>query len=519
MAPAPGRPADRLSMVGEVDRNREAQFEAWLADLQREPYRFDFYQVMRRFAAAHPQLPRPGEALRPADELVRLAQSAELDFAPSPLEALLRPPGMPPRLVQRMFGLIGPNGPLPIHLTEYARNRARHGDRTFLRFIDMLTHRFAMLFYRAWAEAQPIVSMDRPDNRSYHARIGSLVGIGLPTLQNRDCLPDSSKLYFAGRLGRQTRDAEGLLAWIRLEFGVSAEIEQWCGHWMPLMQGDRSRLGRRGGATLGHNAVLGGTVWDVQHKFRIRIGPLRLEDYAHFLPGGVHLPRLGALVRHWVGVELAWDVKLVLAADEVPRFALGAMSAPDAADPGQAVVDGLYEARLVATRPIEGPDGIRLGLVFRLTGPSNGDFEIVQAVPPTVPTLSRVADLKRELAESGHDSVARSPVGQVQPIPQTGTGEVPVPVPAAIPATGGDPMPAAFEAVQRPAGVPTAAFADLIGRRCKIRLHRQDRHDGTTKVLIGCRMGLGYTTWLGRRLQVGDADDLRLNVEHSIAQS
>jgi type VI secretion system protein ImpH len=303
---------------------RRQRYEAWLDALARAPWRFDFYQALRRIASAHPQLPLPGEALRPVDEPVRLAQPAELDFAPATLHGLQRPAGMPPRLLQRAFGLLGPNGALPLHLTEYVRERAQHhGDATPQRFLDMLTHRFALLFYRAWAEAQPVVSLDRTANKACFNRIGALVGIGLPTLQDRDALPDASKLYFAGRLARQTRDAEGLLAWCRLEFDVPVRIEPWCGHWMPLARSERSRLGRRGGALLGRSAVLGRSVWDVQHKFRITMGPLRLDQYRRFLPGGADLARLRALVRHWVGLELAWDLKLVLARDQVPRCVLG----------------------------------------------------------------------------------------------------------------------------------------------------------------------------------------------------
>jgi type VI secretion system protein ImpH len=64
-------------------------------------------------------------------------------------------------------------------------------------------------------------------------------------------------------------------------------------------------------------------VWDVQHKFRIAIGPLRLDRFRRFLPGGADLARLQALVRSWVGIEFAWDVRLILLRDVVPRARLG----------------------------------------------------------------------------------------------------------------------------------------------------------------------------------------------------
>ena len=42
--------------------------------------------------------------------------------------------------------------------------------------------------------------------------------------------------------------------------------------------GERTRLGREG-APLGAGAVLGGRVWDRQHKFRIHLGPLHAFEH------------------------------------------------------------------------------------------------------------------------------------------------------------------------------------------------------------------------------------------------
>jgi type VI secretion system protein ImpH len=132
----------------------------FLQRLAAEPHAFDFYQTLRRLESLHPELPRLGTAARPADEPIRLGQEPSLAFAPAPIaavKAVARGQGM--RLVQRIFGLLGPNGPMPRHLTEYARERELHKqDVTFSRFLDMFGHRMGLLFYRAWAQAQPTVS-------------------------------------------------------------------------------------------------------------------------------------------------------------------------------------------------------------------------------------------------------------------------------------------------------------------------------------------------------------------------
>lgn len=304
-------------------------FAAWLQRFVQAPYRYDFYQALRRIESAHPHLPRLGEALRPGDEPVRIAQSSELSFAPAAFRTVQFQADGKPRLMQHMFGLLGPNGPLPMHLTELARDRAmHHADPVLQRFLDMLTHRFALLFYRAWASAQPVLSLDRPADPAFARRLGSLLGIGSESLTARDALGDASKLYFAGRLARQTRDADGLLAWCRAEFDVPVKIEQWCGHWMPLADAERSRLRSRDGQGLGRGAVLGATVWDVQHKFRVVVGPLKLPRYRDFLPGGRDLDRLQSIIRQWVGLEFAWDLKLILARAEVPALRIGQRDAP-----------------------------------------------------------------------------------------------------------------------------------------------------------------------------------------------
>ena len=293
-------------------------------DIAAEPYRFDLFQAMRRIESAHPNLPRLGDARRPVDEPFRFVHDTALTFAPAAITALERAPGRPPRMVQRVIGFLGPNGALPIHLTEYAIDRKLHSaDETFPRFLDILLHRFGLFFYRAWARAQPTVSLDREDESPLIRHVGAWIGLGEQHSRRRDALGDFPKLFFVGRLSRQVRDADGLAAWLTSHLGVAARVEQFCGHWMRLERPQRSRLMRLGQHGVGRGAVLGESVWDVQHKFRIEIGPLRWERFSQLLPGRPTINQLRALVRQYVGFEFAWDLRLVLAREDVPRWSLG----------------------------------------------------------------------------------------------------------------------------------------------------------------------------------------------------
>src|SRR5688500_18030506 len=251
---------------------RTADVVAAFAALAKAPYRFDFYQTLRTLECLHKDRPRWGQALRPRDEPIRLGQDPDLSFAPAPLASFeTGANGAPPRLQVRLFGLFGPNGPLPVHLTEYARERLRHAaDPTLSRFLDLFHHRFLSLFYRAWAQAQPHVNRDRPDADRFGGYIAAFVGLRPAAFRNRDSVPDMAKQYHVGVLMRHVRNAEGLRSVLEQFFRVPVRIEQFVMHWMALAPRERTYLAREG-ARLGYGAVLGARVWDGQHKFRVHI--------------------------------------------------------------------------------------------------------------------------------------------------------------------------------------------------------------------------------------------------------
>ncbi|WP_028105132.1 type VI secretion system baseplate subunit TssG [Pseudoduganella violaceinigra] len=296
--------------------------------LEMAPYRHDFFQALRRIDCLFPHLPRIGQALRPADEALRLAQEAALDFAPATLSSFHQPQGSAvPRLEVRFFGLLGPNGPLPLHLTEFARSRSQHsGDLALTRFLDLFHHRFLALFYRAWAQAQPTVSLDRPRDDRFSIYVGALCGLGDASLRERDAVQDNAKLFYAGLLARQVRNTDGLVALLAGYFRLPVTLEPYVGHWLTLAEVDRTRLAGSSvspQAGVGLGAVLGRRVWDRQHKFRLCLGPLALGQLEEFLPGGPALPKLVDWVRQYLCFELEWDVRLILKREQVPAARLG----------------------------------------------------------------------------------------------------------------------------------------------------------------------------------------------------
>lgn len=296
---------------------------AFYALLEAQPYRFDFFYTLRKLESINALMPRIGTALKPADEPIRFGQEPDLGFAPATISKYELTLGKPARMEVRFFGMFGPNGALPTHLTEYARGRLLNDrDPTFVRFADIFHHRFLALFYRAWSQAQPTVSLDRPKDDRFATYVGSAFGLGTDRVRNGDTIADSAKLFFAGLLSRQVRNKEGLEQILSAYFRVPIRVEEFVGHWLTLPESECSRMSTRS-AQLGQGAVLGSRVWDRQHKIRVWVGALSLQQYEDFLPGGTAIEALVAWMRQYFCFELEWDARLVLDKKALPRAQVG----------------------------------------------------------------------------------------------------------------------------------------------------------------------------------------------------
>ncbi len=327
---APAAPAVRTSeSAAEGNAAAQAALDVLLQAVQADPSRFDFFALLRRVDALRQQHPRTGQALRPRQEGLRLGQSPDLDFAPAALQQLQLRGDAAPRLVVRFFGLLGPQGPMPLHFTEFVRERLHHhGDATLTHFLDVFHHRLLSLFYRAWAQAQPVVHLDRPHEDRYRAWLAACAG--LPAAS--PALSPAALAFQAGWFAGTTRHPEALVKVLRQTFGVQARVEEHVGHWLPIDRDDRSRLGHARNRTersslapaqLGATCNAGSRVWDRQFRFRLHLGPLSLAQYTSFLPGGSAWPALLQWLQLLAGRELQWDLELTLAADQRHAAQLG----------------------------------------------------------------------------------------------------------------------------------------------------------------------------------------------------
>ncbi|MGD9857618.1 MAG: type VI secretion system baseplate subunit TssG [Planctomycetaceae bacterium] len=300
-----------------------------LTGLRQRARHYEFFQALRLVDAAHRDLPPLGEAAGPHDEAVRIGidpglDFAATDFAPAPAP---RPPTVEReflRLDSRGLGLLGPNGPLPLHMTEQVRAALLHErDAAPLHFLEMLQHRLISLFYRAYGQSRASIQADRPETDHFALYLGALFGRHSEAV-NRDAFFDASRLYFTGRYAAATRSGEGLEAIVTHEFHVAATVTPFALGWLRLEPATQTVLGRPDEATsLGVATIAGARVRNRQSHIHLRLGPMPRSRFQRFLPAGEDFAPLAAMVEEFTRGELFCRVQLLLDRRDVPATVLG----------------------------------------------------------------------------------------------------------------------------------------------------------------------------------------------------
>ena len=365
-----------------------------------EFFEFDFFQAVRVLERLAPKRAPVGLDGSPSEEVARFRAHLSMSFPPSQVVAL-EPTGEErpnPLLTVTFFGLYGPSGVLPTHYTQLLldiQRDVRGPERRSLRdWLDLFNHRFISLFYRAWEKYRFHVQYERgeafrrePD--TFTLGIRSLMGFGTSGLVNRLQLygarPDSTGvewdvrdrgipalariddlalLHYAGFFLQRPRNATNLRALLADYFRLPIQVEQFRGQWLQIPETGQTRLGEFG--TLGVDAVAGQRVWDVQSRFRVRVGPLQYRQFEELLPDTALIAErktfflVAQLARLFAGSEFDFDIQLVVSADEVPAAQLfereGAgprlgwtvwlLTSPPHADAEDAVFDAEWVTRL-----------------------------------------------------------------------------------------------------------------------------------------------------------------------------
>jgi len=225
----------------------------------------------------------------------------------------------------RFFGLSGPQGPLPLHISEEAiRRRLDEKDTGLDDFFDIFNDRMVAFFYRAWAIHQFCVAADAGAVERFDRYIGSLAGFGEADERRRGDIGPGAKLHYAGLLGLPTKPAGALESLLSNDLDAPVRLEPFVGRWVAIPRPMRCRLGDASfGTRLGVSSVLGERAWEVRQRFGLRVGPIGYEKFRQLLPGARLQRRMADWAELYTGAEFACEATLVLRADEAPPAVLG----------------------------------------------------------------------------------------------------------------------------------------------------------------------------------------------------
>lgn len=277
----------------------------YLAPAAEAVKRWGLFPLLRRLEGMAGRLPKIGRAKVPAQNVVEIGQSPHLGFSGQTVASIGTRSGRA-AVSNFAIGLLGPMGPMPLHLTEYAQYEARYAkERPFGRFLDLLSGRMLQFFYRAWADSQPVTYLDRPKEDRFGDYLALLSG-ARDGAGKTSAFPAQARLHYAGFFASR-RSAIGLQDALSHLLQQPLAIRQFQPRWQTIEAADRSSLGR-GFCTLGEDAILGSRVRTVTDAFRVEIRAQSWRDYLSLMPPGNRFAIAADALDAFAPSHLEWDM-------------------------------------------------------------------------------------------------------------------------------------------------------------------------------------------------------------------
>lgn len=296
-------------------RRSPAQYLSFLGEAAETVQRWGLFPLLRRLEGMASHLPRIGRARLPSQNIADLAQMPSLGFSERTLHSIEQARGRG-RITGYWLGLLGPMGPLPVHLTEYAHYEERYAkSRPFGRFLDLLADRMLQFFYRAWADSQPAAMADRAADDRFAHYLAYLSG-ATRGIDESSAFPPHARLHYAG-LFASRRSAIGIQDGLSHLLRQPLQILEYQPRWQAIEEADRSRLGRRY-CTLGEDAMLGSRIRSVTDAFRVVIRAQSFRDYQTLLPSGHRFAIASEALDAFAPNHLEWDIAVEIAQEDAP---------------------------------------------------------------------------------------------------------------------------------------------------------------------------------------------------------
>lgn len=285
------------------------------------PSEIEKFEAIWRDQPDLPERPKPATLQDIATQTTRVRRRLE--------------PGQISRLeiTPSFMSFLGATGTLPVFYTDlFARREMALRDASARAFLDIFLHRSVVLFYQAWRKHRLAIRYESDRRNQFMPQVLSFAGVGQKSLRDRldaqeGGVSDEMIAFFGGMVQQRSVSAAALQQMLSLYFRVPIKVTQFAGRWFKLPVEHQSRLGM-GNAQLGATALTGERVWQRDLRVGLLVGPLSLERYQRYLPGGSAARALKQLITLLTGVSLEYEVRLQLKASEVQAIQLGSSQGP-----------------------------------------------------------------------------------------------------------------------------------------------------------------------------------------------
>lgn len=224
-----------------------------------------------------------------------------------------------------IMGLYGTSGCLPNYFDEVIFEEQMEVDRLSddvddgmlpgerLRpFLGLLNERIYHYLYRSWASPR-LIESDVDDIDNFQRAILALAGLSSRDDYRQLLIPCVT--FFA----HPTRSPWGLIQLLSTVFSIPARVEEFVAKRIEMDPSSYSLLNQQW-AILGSSFILGTGTTVAALFFKVILGPLSLEQFSDFLPGGREYSLLMKLIEMYVPMHLEYDVDLILEPQEIPRL-------------------------------------------------------------------------------------------------------------------------------------------------------------------------------------------------------
>ncbi len=298
--------------------------------LLEEGYKFNFYQAVRLLEGLQQNFSAPGGEGPPWEEGIRFQPNTSMSFPAADVQKVEHVEL--PELDEKIFlmtvnfmGLYGVSAPTPVYFSEMICT-ADSDEDPLRSFLDIFNHRLISLFYRAWKKYRYHITFLADAGDPISGYLLSVCGLGIKTLRKTTELPVTNLIRYTGIISQRPPSAAALGGFLADYFeDIPVRVEQFILRWIRISEEYQNRLGKgTGNSKLGIDLYAGEWLKDRSGKFRIALGPLGLEQFENFLPGGAQFEILRQLTSLYAPDLLEFDIKLILKGEEIPNLWLAA---------------------------------------------------------------------------------------------------------------------------------------------------------------------------------------------------